>query len=305
MSESNEKPEKKRTHEKPWYKRSAILAVGAMIISIASAGVSGYLASQANEVAEQQKVVAEQQELVTLIANIAQEPATIAQESATFYNNAAALHNAEVGTQLTELADSEEAAYLIGLLHHDGVTAVEYYYAAVGLQAGESDAQALSLLESAATLPADPRTHANILRAEAEILYQFGKDSEAEHYIMLAEQAYKVPGVTSAEYTYNLAYTELFDAQYQARISCSKAQGEVTNAATILKKNPGIDTPIMTSQEMTDEGLVKLTAPSSGSVGAATVPAAGTAAPGSNPGGMSSNAQAGSASASAGGGSCG
>jgi hypothetical protein len=132
MTESSEKSENDQGHREPWYKHLATLSFGAMIISIASAGVSGYLASQANGVAQQQAVVSERQELVTLIANIAQEPANISQESVTFHENTVAFQNAEVGTQLTELADSEEAASLIRLLHDNGVTAVEYYYTAFG-----------------------------------------------------------------------------------------------------------------------------------------------------------------------------
>ena len=173
----------------------------------------------------------------------------------TFKGDPAAFHNAEVGTQLTELADSEEAVNIIGLLHHNGVTAVEYDYVAVGLQAGGSDAEALRLLGIAATLPADPRTRANILRTEAQIFYQLGKVSKAEHDINLAKQAFAVPDVTSEEKSSNIAYTELFDAQYQAQISCSTAQAEVTAAIKILKTIP--NTPAIVSQEAADESLLK------------------------------------------------
>src|ERR1700730_8478371 len=163
MTDSSAHLEEKQKHNNPWYKNLAtLISLAAMLIALLSAGASAYLANKANGVAEQQAVVGEQQQLISLVANIAQTSATIAQESVTFKGDAAAFHNAEVGTQLTELADSEEAVNLIGLLHHDGVTAVEYYYVAVGLQAGGSDAEALRLLGIAATLPADPRTRANI-----------------------------------------------------------------------------------------------------------------------------------------------
>ena len=226
-----------------------------MLIALLSAGASAYLANKANGLAEQQAVVAERQQLISLVANIAQVPATVAQESVTFKGDPAAFHNAEVGTQLTELADSEEAVNIIGLLHHNGVTAVEYYYVAVGLQAGGSDAEALRLLGIAATLPADPRTRANILRTEAQIFYQLGRVSKAEHDINLAKQAFAVPDVTSEEKSSNIAYTELFDAQYQAQISCSTAQAEVTAAIKILKTIP--NTPAIVSQEAADESLLK------------------------------------------------
>jgi hypothetical protein len=220
-----------------------------------SAGASAYLADKANGVAEQQAVVGERQQLVSLVASIAQVPATIAQESVTFRGDPTAFHNAEVGTQLTELADSEEAVNIIGLLHHNGVTAVEYYYVAVGLQAGGSDAEALRLLAIAATLPADPRTRANILRTEAQVFYQLGRVSKAEQDIILAKQAFAVPDVTSEEYSSNIAHTELFDAHYQAQINCLTAQAEVAAAKKLLKTIP--NTPALVSQEATDESLLK------------------------------------------------
>ncbi len=258
MSDSSTHLKEKPKHNKPWYKHlTTLISLAAMLIALLSAGASAYLANKANGVAAQQEIVAEQQELVSLVADIAQEPATIAQEAVTFKGNPAAFHNAETGTQLTELADSEEAVYIIGLLHHNGVAAVEYYYTAVGLQAGESDAEALSLLGTAATLPADPRTRANILRTAAQILYELGRGSEAEHDINLAEQAFDVPDVTNEEYSNNMAYTELFDAQYQALINCSTAKVEVTAATNILKTIP--NTPTIASQEAADENLLKVT----------------------------------------------
>jgi hypothetical protein len=256
MTDSSAHLEEKQKHNNPWYKNlTTLISLAAMLIALLSAGVSAYLASKANGVAEQQAVVGEQQQLISLVANIAQTPATIAQESVTFKGDPAAFHNAEVGTQLTELADSEEAVNLIGLLHHNGVTAVENYYVAVGLQAGGSDAEALRLLGIAATLPADPRTRANIFRTEAQIFYQLGRVSNAEHDIKRAEQAFVVPDVTSEAYSSNMAYTELFDVQYQAQINCSTAQAEVMAAKKILKTMP--NTPALVAQEAADESLLK------------------------------------------------
>jgi hypothetical protein len=51
-----------------------------------------------------------------------------------------------VGIQLTQLADAEEAADVIRLLNGNGVTAIGYFETALGLQAGQSDYQALQLL---------------------------------------------------------------------------------------------------------------------------------------------------------------
>jgi hypothetical protein len=256
MTDSSAHLEEKQKQNNPWYKDlTTLISLAAMLIALLSAGASAYLANKANGVAEQQAVGAEQQQLISLVANIAQVPATIAQESVTFNGNPAAFHDAEVGTQLTELADSEAAVSIISLLHHNGVTAVEYYYVAVGLQAGGSDADALRLLGIAATLPADPRTRANILRTEAQIFYQLGRVSKAEHDVKLAEQAFAVPDVTSEDYSFNMAYTKLFDAQYQAQISCSIAQAEVAAAIKILKTIPNI--PAIVNQEAAAESRLK------------------------------------------------
>lgn len=263
MIDSSAHLKEKQKHNKPWYKDlTTLISLAAMLIALLSAGASAYLANKANGVSEQQAVVGERQQLISLVANIAQVPATIAQESVTFKGDPAAFHNAEVGTQLTELADSEEAVNIIGLLHHNGVTAVEYYYVAVGLQAGGSDAEALRLLGIAATLPADPRTRANILRTEAQLFYQLGRVSKAEHDIALAKKAFAAPDVTSEEYRSNIAYTEIFDAHYQAQISCSTAQAEVTDAKKILKTIP--NTPAIVNQEAADESLLKAAKATSG-----------------------------------------
>jgi len=202
----------------------------AAIIALISAGISLYQANLARD----QNIVAEQQELVTLVGDIAQDPATIAQESQ-MISNAGALSSAQGGVTTTELVDSEEAAALINTLHGEGVTATEYWETAVGLQSGQSYAQALSFLKRAVALPSDPRTHASALRFEAQIYYQLGQGSEAEQADMLAEQAYHhVPDVTLASQRSNLAYTELFDAFYQASLSCATSQAEVSAAQKII-----------------------------------------------------------------------
>jgi len=134
---------------------------------------------QASE-AKQQNIVSEQQALVTLVAAIAQDPQIVAQESDAFKGNQAALANAVAGTNFTELTDSEEADYLITLLNGAGVTAIEYYETALGLEASESHTRALNLLNSAiseATKDSDPRTLANAWEAEAAISYSSGDSS--------------------------------------------------------------------------------------------------------------------------------
>ena len=222
----------------PWYKDgSNLIALLALVVSLGSVGVSVYQA----RVAKEQNIVAEQQELVTFVGYIAQDPATIAQESQTI-SNESALSTAQGGVTTAELVDSEEAATLINLLGAEYVTSTEYYETAVGLQAGQSYDQALSFLERAAALPSDPRTHASALRFEAQIYYQLGQVSEAEKADALAEQAYsRAPDVTLASQRSNVAFTELFDAFYQASISCATSQAEVGDAQDIFKANPGLE----------------------------------------------------------------
>ena len=221
----------------PWYKdASTLIALAALVVSLGSAGVS---IDQAN-VAKEQNTVAEQQELVTLVGYIAQDPATIAQESQTI-SNESALSTAQGGVTTTELVDSEEAAALINLLGAEYVTSTEYYETAVGLQAGQSYDQALSFLKRAVALPSDPRTHASALRFEAQIYYQLGQVSDAEQADALAEQAYsRVPDAPLASQRSNVAFTDLFDAFYQASIRCATSQAEVDDAQKIFKAYPAL-----------------------------------------------------------------
>jgi len=220
---------------KPWYKHpSTIIALGAAIAAVTSAWISW----TQSDIAKNQNIVAEQQELVTLVGDISQDPATIAQQSQAITNESA-LSNAQDGIAMTELVDSEEAATLINILHGEGVTATEYYEIALGLQSGQSYAQALSFLQRAVVLPADPRTRASSLRFEAQIDYQLGKNSAAEHADMLAGQAYAhAQDVTPENEANNLAYTELFDAYYQASLNCTNGKAEVTAANKILALHP-------------------------------------------------------------------
>jgi tetratricopeptide (TPR) repeat protein len=228
-------PGKKRTSSKPWYKHpSTLIALGALIIALVSAGTS---IIQVNT-AKQQNIADEQQELVTLVTDIANDPATVAEQSLTLQNNPTAVSQAANGAEYAELADSEEAANLISLLNGNGVTATDYYETALGLQPSDSYAQALKFLNTAVGLPSDPRTHASILRYEAEIYYNLGAVSKAERSDALAEQAFNnAPDVTKANQENNVADTEFFDAWYQAAISCSTALAEMSAAEEIFTSN--------------------------------------------------------------------
>lgn len=229
---------------KPWYKNPVILipilvsvvsAIIAVVSAVGSIDQANIAKDQAN-IASDQNIVAEQQELVTLVGGITQDPATIAQESEMITNENSLL-GAQNGVTTEELVDSEEAATLIHMLHAKGVTATEYYETAVGLESGQSYAQALSFLKSAVALPSDPRTRASALHFEAQIYYQLGQVSEAKQADMLAEQSYDVPDVTPPNRLSNLAYTELFDAFYQASLNCASGQAEVNAAYTTIVQN--------------------------------------------------------------------
>jgi hypothetical protein len=249
-----------RRHRKPLAAVSG--AVIPMIISIIAAAFSY---SQVNA-ARQQNVLNEREELITFVADIAQEPQNLDQESATFIANPAALRAAQSGTQTTELVESEEAANLVRLLNGNGVTALEYLEIAVGLEAGQSDFQALHFLGIAASIKnTDPRTQASILHAEATIFYSLGGSyyPRAERDDARSETVYEnAPDGTFANRQSNLAFSELFDAYYQATISCPTALKEEICAMAILKETPAVKSPGMILQEtQTEKALTEARCP--------------------------------------------
>jgi tetratricopeptide (TPR) repeat protein len=244
---------------KGWQRLVRPAKVIGVMIAVATLGTSF---DQAH-VARQQNRAAEQQNLVTLVAQIAQEPGTQAQEASTFKGDTAAFDRAEVGSQLTELADSEEAVNTISALHGRGVTATEYYVTAIGLESSDSYAQALSYLQKAANLDSDakaagldqdPRTRSDIFLTEGEIFYRLGHNTEAERAMELAEGAFQgVPDVTNEQGESNRAYTLLVDAQYQASINCGIAKADISQATNVLAATPSALTTEMTTQRATDE----------------------------------------------------
>jgi hypothetical protein len=219
--------------------RSGWWQVGVAIMAVVVAGIAaGFSLYQANQ-ASQQNEVSEQQALVTLVSAIAQDPQTIQQETEAFKGNQAAVDNAVSGTDFTELTDSEEASYLIGLLKGNGVTAIEYYETGLGLEASQSDTRTINLLDSAiaeATSDKDPRTLANAWYALASISYQDGETSSYSKDLTNAKNAFSSSlGATSFEYDRNLAYLRLFDGSYKAAAhDCVTARTELNEASTIL-----------------------------------------------------------------------
>ena len=139
------------------------------------------------------------------------------------------------------------------LLNRNGVTAVEYFETATGLQAGQSDHHALQLLQQAASLPnVDPRTQANILHEEAQIYYALGPRyyGTAEMEDRLSAAVFNSgPDIPPLNRLNNIAYTKLFDAYFQATISCATAVAEQTAAESLVTENPGIDSIGMQNQE--------------------------------------------------------
>lgn len=238
MDSEKDEPQKNSKDNKD---RSGWWQVGVAILAAVVAAVAGGFSWLQASQAKQQNIVSEQQALVTLVSAIAQSPQSIAQESGAFKGNQAALANAVAGTNFTELTDSEEAYYLIRLLNGAGVTAIEYYETALGLEASESYTRALNLLNSAvseATNDSDPRTLANAWEAEAIISYNSGNYSSYSHDLMNAQNAYLPSlGATHIEYERNLVYLKFFDASYKAGGgNCLTAWTEIKEAYSILAK---------------------------------------------------------------------
>jgi hypothetical protein len=219
------------------------VAIFAAIVALVAGGFSWLQADQA----KRQNVVSEQQALVTLVSAIAQDPQTIQQQTEAFKGNQAAQDNAISGTDFTELTDSEEASYLISLLNGTGVTAIEYYETALGLETSQSDTRSINLLNSAiaeATSDEDPRTLANAWYAQASISYQHGDNSNYSKDLTNAQNAFSASlGATPLEYDRNLAYLKLFDGSYKAAAhNCVTAWAEMNEASTILgniRSSPG------------------------------------------------------------------
>lgn len=249
-------PEDKNGRAAWWQKAQVYVAIPVAIVAIVTAGFSLLQASAAR----QQNTVSEQQELVALVSAIAQEPQTIAQESGAFKGNQSGLADAESGTNFTELTDSEEADYLIGLLNETGVSAIEYYETALGLEASESNTRALNLLNSAvqeATKDDDPRTLANAWYAEASISYETGNSSGYSQDLTNAMNAFSASlGATPIEYDRNLIYLKLFDASYKAGAhNCVAATPEMNaayNMAKTLNITPGPGDSGIRSQILND-----------------------------------------------------
>jgi hypothetical protein len=228
-----------------------------VLISVAAAIFALVQASAAKD----QNIDSERQELVSLVASIAQEPQNIDQAAATFKANPPEFHAVQVGIQMTQLADAEEAADVISLLNGNGVTAIEYFETALGLQAGQSDYQALQLLQKAAGIKnSDPRTQANVLHEEAEIYYGLGPGyyAKAERADTLAGAAYDSgPDIPAVDRLNNIAFTDLFDAFYQSAISCTAAVAEQKSGESLISNNPAIESSGMRNQEQQTAAALK------------------------------------------------
>jgi hypothetical protein len=188
------------------------------------------LAGQQTELTGQQNTNAQQQELVTLVTDITQAQ----QGSSTDNVNG-------ISSELTQLGEAEEADTIINSLPPSDVTSVEEYVVGTGLEDGEDYQPALRLVMESAKAASDPRTTADAWRAAAYINYQLGFNSRAEYDIHQARRSFGQPDVLEFEKESNIAYTDLFDIYYQARIvGCSTAVNEWNEAIGLIKKNQNL-----------------------------------------------------------------
>jgi hypothetical protein len=233
-------------------------AFAAALIAIGAGAVSWWQADQSR----QQNVVSEQQALVSFVSAIAGDPQTMEQESEAFKGNQSAQGNAQAGTSFVELTDSEEAAYLITLLGGHGVTAIEYYETAIGLEASESYTRSAALLTAAvneATADSDPRTLANAWYAQATIAFRKGEYSSYSSDLTNAQNAFSAKlGATNAEYNGNLVYLKLFDASYKA------GSGDCPTALSEMAGSQNLATRLGIKLTASDSGIInqiKMTCP--------------------------------------------
>jgi hypothetical protein len=258
MTVSSEPGRRARNAWSAWFAKKKprvnMATLVATLISVVSAGAAIWQVQQATN----QNRATEQQQLVTLVSSLAQVPALLAQEQATLGSKPASLQVAESGTDETQLADSEEAAALIQTLNGNGVTSDEYYEVAMGLQSNDSFAQATALLSKAAHegSASSPRIMADIWRDEAQISYELSNVPAAEHYIQLAYAAFDGRQMSKPARLGNTVYTKLFDAAYQASISCSTAEAEVSYAAGLITKDGDLNTPGVVAQRARAETAI-------------------------------------------------
>jgi len=249
-----EEPSRKdgESSRRPWYKDATVLiSLVAMIVTVVSAVtaiVQTSISEQQNVASAQQNIISEQEELVTLVTAVAQNSALIAPQPTDLQSSQNGDSQTISEADFTVLTDSEEAEHVIDLLRGNGVTATDYFETALGLQTGENYSSALSLLAKGFNLSTDPRTHASILRDQAEILYDLGDVHAAEAKDMAAEQSFNyAPGVTGAAKENNKTDTEFFDSWFQATVNCSTAESEMTAGEKIYTQYSGAMSPGTTS----------------------------------------------------------
>jgi hypothetical protein len=211
--------------EKTWWRKWPTWVP--IAISLLAFGASiGVPAWQGHTTSNQNKTEA-QEELVTLLSDITQANNVL---STTTPSGSNATQLGQTNNLL--LAESEEAAGIINkTLHGQGVSAIEYYEVAQGLEQGEDFATALSLLETAQQLHSDPVSSTDIFREKARILYILGRNRAAGRDIQLAEDSFTGTDVTAFDRQDNVALTETFDAEFQASEGhCKRAQQELLTA---------------------------------------------------------------------------
>jgi hypothetical protein len=208
---------------------SAIISIIALIIGLYSA-----------RLVSQQNTNAQEQALVSLVTDIVQSQPVLA---GTPQSNS---------LELKALGEGEVANSIITSLPARDVSSIERYLVAEVLEDGQDDQPALKLFVSAAQEASDPRTAADSWREAATILYALDENSEADHDIELSKIAYDVPDVTRSSFEDNLAFSDLFDIQYQVYVNCSRAEDEWNEASKIIQENPSFLDEKFKSLEATD-----------------------------------------------------
>jgi hypothetical protein len=197
--------------------------------------------------AEQQNQISMRGQLVALVADISRSRTTAQEATLTYQEDEARLREAIEAISLTRSLQAEEAAAIIDALPPEIVGSTEYFIVAVALEEASRDQSTpLRYLDRAAKNALSPHSRANALRESAKLLYRLGGPANIAAAEQKMEEAKNVfDGVsftTVDDRDAELAYTLLFDAQFQVRIDCQKAKDEFAEAQRITARGPDVTT---------------------------------------------------------------
>jgi hypothetical protein len=241
-------PEGKVISPSFWKRLGSPTATAAIAIIAAAISLASATASVLQErVAQRQNTIALRQQLVSLVADISHAPSLIQTAAETYKGDETRRRDAIETIDLTKLLQAEEAASVIESLPTQEVASNEYFIVATALDESSRDkATPLKFLDRAASNASSPHIRANVLRQSAKILYELrGQENiaAAGRKIDEAKGVYAgVPFTTSDDKNADLAYTLLFDAQFQVKINCQKAREELVQAKKITDGGPSLTT---------------------------------------------------------------